>query len=166
MSRRYTYRLWPLGAKRDVLAARFTAQVSRVLEIERLQQASDELVGLRDFAAFCKARVGATSVRDLTRFEWQQLADGTLVASLAADAFCHSMVRALVGAAVGVASERISMADLVRIRDARERTSSFTVMPAHGLTLEEVGYPPDDELALRAEQTRARRDPLTNKSAS
>ena len=71
------------------------------------------------------------------------------------------MVRALVGSVVAVGSARIGHDDLVRLRDARERTSRFTVMPAHGLSLEEIVYPPDDELALRAEMTRARRDPLS-----
>lgn len=160
VSRRYSYRVWPAGVTQDVLAARYTVAVTRPLSLNRLQAASDELLGLRDFTSFCKAREGSTAVRDLTRFEWGEAADGAYVADLEADAFCHSMVRALVGAAVGVGSERISLTELTRIRDARERTSRFTVMPAHGLTLEEVVYPPDEELAARAERTRARRDPL------
>lgn len=160
LRRRYEYRVRPLGSRRDPLTARFTAEVPRELDLAAMQRASDELTGLNDFTSFCKAREGATAVRDLLRFEWRETDDGALAAVVEADAFCHSMVRALVGAVVATGSGRIGLAELVELRDARERTSRFTVMPAHGLSLEEIAYPPDAELAARAEQTRARRDPL------
>ncbi|MBL5973968.1 MAG: tRNA pseudouridine(38-40) synthase TruA [Candidatus Leucobacter sulfamidivorax] len=160
LSRRYEYRVRPLGSRRDPLTARFTVEVPRELDLAAMQRASDELTGLNDFTSFCKAREGATAVREVLRFDWRETEDGALAAAIEADAFCHSMVRALVGAVVATGSGRIGLADLVRLRDARERTSRFTVMPAHGLSLEEIAYPPDDELAARAEQTRARRDPL------
>lgn len=160
LSRRYEYRVRPIGSRRDPLAARFTVDVPRELDLAAMQRASDELTGLNDFTSFCKAREGATAVREVLRFDWRETEDGALAAAIEADAFCHSMVRALVGAVVATGSGRIGLADLVRLRDARERTSRFTVMPAHGLSLEEIAYPPDDELAARAERTRARRDPL------
>ena len=81
-----------------------------------------------------------------------------LIAELKADAFCHSMVRALVGAGVSVGSRTLEPGRLAQLRDAVQRTSEFKVMPAAGLTLVEVGYPDDAGLAARAEQTRARRD--------
>jgi tRNA pseudouridine38-40 synthase len=127
-----------------------------------MRRASDELLGLQDFTTFCKAREGATAVRELLRFDWRETDDGAFAASIEADAFCHSMVRALVGAVVAVGSSRIDADELVSLRDARERTSRFAVMPAHGLSLEEIVYPSDDRLAMRAEQTRARRDPLAD----
>ena len=80
-----------------------------------------------------------------------------LVANVRADAFCHSMVRALVGACVAVGEGRLEVEDVAALRDAGERTSEFKVLAARGLTLTEVGYPADEELAGRAEQTRARR---------
>lgn len=159
-TRRYEYRLRPPGVRRDPLTARFTAEVPRELDLARMQAASDELLGLNDFTSFCKAREGATAVRDLLRFEWRETEDGAFAALIEADAFCHSMVRALVGAVVAVGSGRIAEQELLELRDARQRTSRFTVMPAHGLSLEEISYPPDEELAARAEQTRARRDPI------
>ena len=79
------------------------------------------------------------------------------VARLQADAFCHSMVRALVGACVAVGEGALGPDDPLALRDAGERTSAFKVMPAKGLVLTEVGYPSDAELALRAEQTRGLR---------
>lgn len=160
LSRRYEYRLRGAGTLQDPLTARFTAEVPRRLDLSAMQRASDELLGLQDFTSFCKAREGATAIRDLQRFEWRKIDGGVFAASIQADAFCHSMVRALVGAVVAVGSERISRPELLALRDARERTSRFTVMPAHGLSLEGIVYPPDEELEMRAEQTRARRDPL------
>lgn len=160
LRRRYEYRLRGLGSRRDPLTARFTADVPRELDLEAMQRASDELLGLRDFTTFCKAREGATAVRDLLCFDWRETEDGAFAARIEADAFCHSMVRALVGSVVAVGSARINQDDLVQLRDARARTSSFTVMPAHGLSLEQITYPPEAALAERAEQTRARREPL------
>lgn len=160
LSRRYEYRLRDERAGRDPLTVRFTADVPRVLDLSAMQQASDDLLGLQDFTTFCKAREGATAVRELLRFDWRETEDGAYAAAIEADAFCHSMVRALVGGVVAVGSSRISQCDLVSLRDARERTSRFVVMPAHGLSLEEIVYPADGELAVRAEQTRARRESL------
>ncbi|KAM9861452.1 tRNA pseudouridine(38-40) synthase TruA [Leucobacter sp. BZR 635] len=160
VKRRYEYRLRPENAPRDPLTARFTADVPRILHLETMQQVSADLLGLQDFTTFCKAREGATAVRELLAFEWREAADGAYAARIEADAFCHSMVRALVGSVVAVGHGRLSAGELLELRDARERTSRFTVMPAHGLSLEEIGYPPAEGLAARAEQTRARRDPL------
>lgn len=160
LRRRYEYRLRGSGVRKDPLTARFTADVPKPLDLAAMQRAADELLGLNDFTSFCKAREGATAVRDLLEFEWRAVDDGAFAARITADAFCHSMVRALVGAVVAVGSGRISLAELRELRDARERTSRFTVMPAHGLSLEEIAYPDDKELAARAEQTRAKRDPL------
>ncbi|MHA3722867.1 tRNA pseudouridine synthase A [Leucobacter sp. HY1910] len=160
LRRRYEYRLRGEGVRKDPLATRFTADVPRPLDLAAMQRASDELLGLNDFTTFCKAREGATAVRELLSFEWHEAADGAFAARIEADAFCHSMVRALVGAVVAVGSGRITEAELAALRRARERTSRFAVMPAHGLSLEEITYPGDAELALRAEQTRARRDPV------
>lgn len=160
LRRRYEYRLRGGGMRHDPLTARFTADVPAALDLAAMQRASDELVGLNDFTTFCKAREGATAVRDLLAFEWRETEDGAYAARIVADAFCHSMVRSLVGAAVAVGSGRITHDELVRLRDARARTSRFTVMPAHGLSLEEIAYPDDAGLAARAQATRARRDPV------
>lgn len=160
LRRRYEYRLRPENARRDPLTARFTADVPRVLDLATMQRVSEDLLGLQDFTTFCKAREGATAVRELLAFAWRETEDGAYAARIEADAFCHSMVRALVGSVVAVGHGRLTRGELVGLRDARERTSRFTVMPAHGLSLEEIGYPEDAELAARAEQTRARRDPL------
>lgn len=160
LSRRYEYRVRGAGTRRDPLTSRFTAETTKALHLDAMKQASDEMLGLQDFTTFCKAREGSTAVRELLRFDWRVADDGAYVAAIEADAFCHSMVRALVGAVVAVGSERIDHSTLLELRDARQRTSRFTVMPAHGLSLEEITYPPNHELEKRVEQTRARREQL------
>ncbi|GIT79900.1 tRNA pseudouridine synthase A [Leifsonia sp. LS1] len=155
--RRYEYRVADRAAVRDPLQRHRIAWVSSELDATRMDTAAHGLLGLHDFASYCKAREGATTIRTLQAFSWRRDADGVLVGEVVADAFCHSMVRALVGACVEVGEGKLEPADLVALRDEHLRTSAFKVMPARGLTLLEVGYPNPAELALRAEQTRALR---------
>jgi len=155
--RRYSYRVADRVSGYDPLERLRTTSVNAALDVEAMDAAARSLIGLHDFAAYCKWREGATTIRTLLEFDWHREADGILVANVKADAFCHSMVRALVGACVAVGQGRLDVDDVVDIRDARERTSETKVLAARGLTLTEVGYPADDLLALRAEQTRARR---------
>jgi tRNA pseudouridine38-40 synthase len=155
--RRYEYRVADRLALRDPLQRHRTAWVSADLEARAMDVAAHGLLGLHDFASYCKAREGATTIRTLLDFSWRRDDDDVLVGEVVADAFCHSMVRALVGACVEVGEGSLTPGDLVELRDARVRTSAFRVMPARGLTLMEVGYPDDAELALRAEQTRGMR---------
>ena len=156
--RRYEYRVADASAERDPLARRRTAVRPRRLDDRAMDAAAASLVGLHDFAAFCRPREGATTIRTLQSYRWTRASDGVLVATLQADAFCHSMVRALVGACVAVGEGRLDEAEPEALLRAAERTSAFTVMPAKGLVLTEVGYPDDAELEARAAQTRRRRE--------
>ena len=155
--RRYSYRVADRTAGYDPLERGRTTSVNADLDVEAMDAAARSLIGLHDFAAYCKWREEATTIRTLLEFDWHRDADGILIANVKADAFCHSMVRALVGACVAVGQGRLDVGDVVDIRDAGERTSETKVLAARGLTLTEVGYPADELLALRAEQTRARR---------
>lgn len=156
--RRYEYRIADAGAEHDPLQRHRTVWYPRPLDVESMDVAAQTLVGLGDFAAFCKPREGATTIRTLQSFRWRRSSDGVLVASLQADAFCHSMVRALVGSGVAVGEGRLGVAEPGELMHAGARTSAFKVLPAKGLTLTEVGYPAEEDLASRAEQTRARRE--------
>ena len=157
LRRHYRYRVAtaPYGA--EPLRARDTLAWPHALDVDVVNAASALLLGEHDFAAFCKRRQGATTVRTLLDHRWDRAPDGTVEATVVADAFCHSMVRALVGAVVPVGEGRLE-ADVPRavleggVRDPRVR-----VMPPHGLSLEQVTYPPDDELAARAAESRVRR---------
>ncbi|NHI17988.1 tRNA pseudouridine(38-40) synthase TruA [Microbacterium excoecariae] len=155
--RRYAYRIADETAGYDPLRRRDTTLVRARLDVAAMDAAARSLVGLHDFAAYCKPREEATTIRTLLEFDWRRGEDGALVANVRADAFCHSMVRALVGACVAVGQGRLEVADVARLRDELTRTSAFAVLDARGLTLAEVGYPVDDQLAARADQTRARR---------
>ncbi len=155
--RRYAYRVADESAGYNPLTRRNTTFVRARLDAERMNEAASTLIGLHDFAAYCRPREGATTIRTLLEYDWHRNEEGVLVANVRADAFCHSMVRALVGACVAVGEGRLETADLARLRDELVRTSAFAVLDARGLTLAEVGYPADDLLADRAEQTRARR---------
>lgn len=156
--RRYEYRIADRDAERNPLLRASTLWYAASLDVDAMNAAAASLTGLHDFAAYCKPREGATTIRTLQEFRWVREPDGVLVAKLEADAFCHSMVRALVGASVAVGSGNLPPGRAAEILLAGQRTNEFKVMPAKGLALIEVGYPDDAHLADRAELTRQRRD--------
>jgi len=158
--RRYSYRVEDMTIARNPLVRNHTLSYPAVLDLDAMNAAATSLLGLHDFATYCRPRERATTIRTLEKFEWTRDAAGVLVAEVRADAFCHSMVRSIVGLCLNVGEGKLSVSDAVLLLDARERTSAFKVAPARGLTLVEIGYPPDDELATRAELTRSRRDTL------
>ena len=156
--RRYSYRIADGRAERDSLRRRDTVWIGEQLDVDAMSAGSAQLLGLKDFAAFCRRREGATTVRTLLEFGWSRGADGVVEGRVVADAFCHSMVRALVGAVVPVGLGRESVHWPAQVQASGERSSRVKVMPAHGLCLEQVAYPPDPALAARALEARARRD--------
>ena len=156
MSRTYEYRIDDRGSKRNPLHHLFTYRSSFNLDDAAMNAVSQALCGLHDFAAFCRPKPGATTIRHLTHFAWTRDADGILTGSVIADAFCHSMVRSLVGSAVAVGRGRLSVKEVVELRNKGERTSAWTTMAAKGLTLISVEYPPDELVASRALDTRTR----------
>jgi tRNA pseudouridine38-40 synthase len=148
LRRHYRYRLStaPYGVVPQL--ARYITAWPRALDVDVMTVASRELLGLNDFAAFCRRRVGATTIRDLQRLDWSR--DGDLVtAHVTADAFCWSMVRSLIGALLAVGEHRRTAAWVRGLLTATDRSSDFAAAPAHGLTLIGVDYPPDNELASR-----------------
>lgn len=158
--RKYEYRVSDAGGPRNPLNRNHTLWFPTTLDVDAMNAGAGALVGLHDWASFCKPRDIGTSIRTLQEFSWRRTDDGILVARARADAFCHSMVRALVGATIAVGEGRFGVERLVQLRNEITRTSEFKVVPSKGLALLEVGYPPDDELAARALQTRAIRPPL------
>ncbi len=153
--RRYAFRL--CDGVPDPLTRGHVLTWPRPLDVDVMNEASRSLLGLHDFAAFCKQRVGATTVRTLLDLGWVRQGD-LLTGTVRADAFCHHMVRSLVGALVAVGEGRRPAGWPAQVLAAGARDPAVTVVPAHGLTLEEVRYPADDELRARAELTRAKRE--------
>ena len=112
----------------------------RTLNLDLLNSASALLIGEHDFAAFCKFREGASTVRNLIRFNWIRDDEGYLIAEIAADAFCYSMVRNLVGAVVCVAEGRNNLDWISAMLANKERVPDSLVFVARGLTLSFVEY--------------------------
>ena len=158
--RRYAYRIADAQELADPLVRGHVLTWPRRLDIDAMATASAPLVGLQDFAAFCKQREGATTVRTLIDLSWRRDDTGLVVGSVRADAFCHNMVRALVGSLIAVGEGRQPTTWPAEVMAGRRRDAGVRVVHAHGLTLEEVGYPDDAELAAQAERARARREAI------
>jgi tRNA pseudouridine38-40 synthase len=152
--RRSVYRIADDPAGGDPLQRRVTLAVPRRLDEAAMNAAAGRLLGEHDFAAFCRRREGATTVRALLDLAVRRDGDRLEVA-VRADAFCHSMVRALVGALVAVGEGRRAVEWPAAVLAAGVRDSGVRVLPAHGLSLEEVAYPDDSALAARAAETRS-----------
>lgn len=153
--RRYCYRVVEADGFPDPLHRGHVVRVPHGLNVSTLNAAGEMLRGLRDFAPFCRPREGATTIRDLREIEASRRPDGVVEIWLLADAFCHSMVRSLVGALTAVGCGRRNLAWLEDVAATGHRHSDVLVMPAAGLTLEAIGYPADEQLAERAAQARS-----------
>jgi tRNA pseudouridine38-40 synthase len=182
--RRYSYRVCDDPARADPLRRHETLWTPRRLDLAAMNEAAASLAGEHDFAAFCRRREGATTVRTLRVLHWHRDArgaddrpgdgpgdrpddgHGVAVATVVADAFCHNMVRALVGALLAVGEGRRPPGWPAEVLAAAVRDPAVRVVPPHGLCLEEVGYPEPEELAARATQTRNRRTATASRSAS
>ncbi|MDO4900022.1 tRNA pseudouridine(38-40) synthase TruA [Actinomyces sp.] len=169
LTRRYRYRIadgGPTGAPRDPARRWQVLWLREPLDVDAMQAAARPLLGEHDFLSYCRPRAGATTIRTLKELNWQRVdaaapgPDGGLVVlTVVADAFCHSMVRSLVGAALDVGTGRRDVDWPARLLAARSRRRAAPVAPAHGLTLQEVTYPDDGELAAQAERARILRRP-------
>ena len=155
--RRYAYRVADRPGSVDPLARRSVLAWSRPLDVDAMNDAATKLTGEHDFAAFCKRREGATTIRTLLDLFWARDPQGVAVATVRADAFCHNMVRSLVGCMVAVGEGRRPAGWAGDVLAAGVRDPGVTVLHAHGLTLEEVAYPIASELAAQAASARVLR---------
>jgi tRNA pseudouridine38-40 synthase len=152
--RRYSYRVCDAPSGGDPLRRNETLWQRQALVVDRMNAAAQHCLGEHDFAAFCRRREGATTVRQLLRLDWERDGEGVAVGTVVADAFCHNMVRALVGALLAVGAGHRPEEWPGQVLAAATRDSSVHVAPPHGLCLEEVRYPPAAQLAERANETR------------
>ncbi len=158
--RRYVYRIADGQEQADPLVRGHVLTWGRPLDLDAMNEAAAPLVGLQDFATFCRRREGATTVRTLLELSWTRDDAGLAVGTVRADAFCHNMVRALVGSLISVGEGRQSIGWPAHVMSVRRRHGGVHVIQAHGLTLEEVGYPADAELAAQSTRARARREAI------
>lgn len=155
--RRYSYRIADGPLLWDPLTRASTLWHQEPLDAGLLNEGASQLLGLQDFRSYCKPREGATTIRELQRFEFARGADGVLVATVQADAFCHNMVRSLVGSALFVGAGIEAPGWLHERLISRQRDAKSVLAAPHPLVLEEVAYPASSGLLARAELTRARR---------
>jgi tRNA pseudouridine38-40 synthase len=156
--RRYRYRVADTISGPDPLRRLVVFWYPRPVDIAAMNTAATALIGTHDFAAFCRPREGATTIRTVRTLMWERGEDDLAMATIEADAFCHNQMRAMVGALLAVGDGRRSTGWPAQVLAAGVRDSAVTVVPPHGLTLEAVGYPPDDQLAARVVQVRRKRE--------
>jgi len=162
LRRYYEYRIMDKNKVIPPLARFNTEGWYRPLDVDVMNNASALLLGTHNYAAFCKFREGATTIRTLETFQWRRDREGYLVGDVVADAFCYSMVRNLVGAIVCVADGRKDASWITTLLEDKERVSDSLVFPGRGLTLYKVDYPDAAELLERAKKTVARREEELN----
>ncbi len=162
LRRYYEYRILDENKVIPPLARFNTEPWYRPLDLGLMNEASALLLGTHDYAAFCKFREGATTIRTLESYSWRRDNQGVLIADVVADAFCYSMVRNLVGAIACVADGRKDVSWISTLLENRERVSDSMVFPGRGLNLYKVDYPSATELLERAAKTIARREEEAN----
>jgi tRNA pseudouridine38-40 synthase len=158
--RRYEYRVADVPATQDPRTRGHVLWLGRQLDVAAMAAAARPFAGEHDFAAYCRAREGASTVRTIHEVGWSRAdglpagAPGIVTFSIRADAFCHSMVRAMVGSFLAVGEGRWPVERPAELLARAERVPAIATAPAHGLTLVEVGYPPDAEFSEQARRAR------------
>lgn len=152
INRRYRYRLADNLAFKNPLETRFTLDVAGQLDIDAMNEAGGHLLGLHDFASFCKPREGSTTIRELQEITVSRGQGGVVEIEIQADAFCHNMVRSIVGALIAVGQGRATPAKIKQLLEQTNREGSYKVVSPHGLSLLKIGYPADNQLAAQAEK--------------
>ena len=155
--RRYRYQISDDFAPKDPQQMRYVLNLTYALDPDAMNEAAQQLIGLGDFASFCKSREGATTIRDLKRIRVKRNSQNVIEIELKADAFCHNMVRSIVGALIAVGAGKATKADLKRTFERAKRVQTYKVVEPKGLTLIEIGYPVQSRLGYQAERSRARR---------
>ena len=157
LSRSYTYLIHE-GPREPLLRDRVYRHWE-VLDVEAMHEASQTLLGLHNFSAFCRKREGATTIRTLMRFDWTRTDDGLIKADIQADAFCYSMVRGLVGAIIAIGEGKRDIAWLQEYLEGKERRPEVFAAPALGLTFMSVEYPSEEQFLDRINETLNMREP-------
>lgn len=156
VGRSYRYLIADGRSPKSPLSHRYELWVRSELDVTEMKKAAKKLLGLRDFGAFCKPRAGATTIRELKELRITRFLDNIEI-YLVADAFCHNMVRAMVGALIRVGEGKLSAEELSKIQLAAKREPIIKVVSPHGLALTSIDYAPDELLAQQAEKTRKKR---------
>ena len=136
--RRYRYTM-ATGVAPDPLSRGFEWHVGPRLDTAAMVTTAAEFVGEHDFSAFCRSVEGRSNVRRVEEARWEA-EDDRLHFWIQANAFCHQMVRSLVGLCYDVGRGFTPVGSVRDIIESGDRGRVVTVAPPHGLTLWEVGY--------------------------
>ena len=138
-AREYRYRI-DTGPVADPFVARYVWHRPGALRVQPMRRAAGSLLGEHDFASFCRApETPAGTARRLERLAVSSRGAHVEV-RVRANAFCHQMVRSLVGTLVRVGDGGIEADAVARILERRDRSAAARVAPPHGLTLWRVFY--------------------------
>lgn len=179
LERTYLYRVSQGDRAGDPCMRGFVLDLEGSLDLQAMNEAAAECIGLHDFGSFARPNPGGTTIRKVLAAHWDLvptvnlfetapgqgavgylptfMESGLTVFRIVADAFAHNMVRSLVAACIQVGQGRRSVQWFADKVAYPLREGSTGPIDARGLTLEHVAYPPDDQLAERAQAIRARR---------
>lgn len=157
LSRSYRYVISDACDNRQVCRRNYVAWYDTPLNTDLMQEAAQLMLGESDFLSYCKPREGATTVRTLQRLEVQRNAYGEIEILVKADAFCHSMVRSIVGVLVAIGQGAKPVPWGKFLLDNPSRSHGVNIAPAHGLSLIKVEYPSQDQYAQQAEKAKHKR---------
>jgi tRNA pseudouridine38-40 synthase len=157
LSRRYRYSIADRSVTPNPMTSRYMLEILWHLETEPMVAAAQEFMGLRDFRAFCKEREGTTTIRELREISVKRRANGVVDIEIEADAFCHNMVRSIVGALMSAGSGRTTIPAIRRALKGKRNEHAYKVQAPQGLTLIKIAYPAKSKLASQAELTQRMR---------
>lgn len=150
--RRYRYSIADKNVVPNPMLSRYALSVPWALDVVPMNEVAKEFYGLRDFKAYCKERDGTTTIRVLREISVKRRkTDGVIEIEIEADAFCHNMVRSIVGALMAAGSGRATIEDIRKSLDGKRTDHAYKVQSPHGLTLIKIAYPPKSKLAAQAE---------------
>jgi tRNA pseudouridine38-40 synthase len=153
LSRRYRYSIADRSVTPNPMTSRYQLEILWHLDVAPMIEAAKEFTGLRDFRAFCKERDGTTTIRELREISIKRRPNGVIDIEIEADAFCHNMVRSIVGALMSAGSGRTSMAAIRKALKGKRTQHAYKVQAPEGLTLIKIAYPAKSKLAAQAELT-------------
>ncbi|MCX6485779.1 MAG: tRNA pseudouridine(38-40) synthase TruA [Rhodoluna sp.] len=157
LSRRYRYSIADRSVVPNPMTSRYLLEILWHLEVEPMVEVAKEFIGLRDFRAFCKERDGTTTIRRLREISVKRRSNGVIDIEIEADAFCHNMVRSVVGALMSAGSGRTSVLEVRKALSGQRNENAYKVQAPQGLTLIKIAYPAKSKLAAQAELTQRTR---------
>lgn len=135
----YRYRAL-VAPNEDVFRRNVAYHIPYSIDMKTMQKAARYLIGTHDFTSFCSTK---TEVQDKVRTLYELTIvreQDEIVFNLIGNGFLYNMVRVIVGTLLEIGAGKREPEELVRIRDARDRSFAGKTAPGHGLFLWKVVY--------------------------